>query len=68
MAASNGDVIFSVRRPLAAEIANPPFLIAEKLPIIRKRLQLERKLVQNTNMKPWYAVQMVTSLPVSDAP
>jgi hypothetical protein len=62
MAASNGDVIFSVRRPLAAKIANPPFWNDENLPITRKRLQVQRKLVQNTNMKPWYAVQMVISL------
>jgi hypothetical protein len=60
------DVIFRSRTPLAAEIDKPPLVTKEKSHITCERYAIDRKLVLNTNRKPWSLYRLVTSLPVSD--
>jgi hypothetical protein len=66
---SIGDVTSGLARPLAAEIDKSPlFESGRKSHIIRERYTLDPKHVLDTNRKPWSLYQLMTLLPVSDAP
>jgi hypothetical protein len=60
------DVTSGLGRPLAAELDKPPLLTNGKSHITCERCAIDRKLVLNTNRKPWSLYLLVTSLPVSD--
>ena len=67
-AESNGDVIYCLERPLAADFDYPPLTTNLKTLITSKRFELHGKYVLNTNRKPWSKFQIVTSDFMSGAP
>jgi hypothetical protein len=60
------DITSGLGRSLAAESDKPPLLTIEKSQITCERCAIDRKLVLNTNRKPWSLYLLMTSLPVSD--
>jgi hypothetical protein len=61
VAGSNGDVIYCLERPLAADFDYPPLTTNLKTLITSKRFKPHGKHVLNTNIKPGLNFRMMTA-------